>query len=41
MMKNSFRDGTVKDYWRKIDSDKRFSQEFREFINKKIMTDLI
>lgn len=41
MIKNSFRDGTVKDYWEKINQDGRFSQEFREFINKKIMSDLI
>ncbi len=40
MIKNSFRDGTVKDYWKKITEDGRFSHEFREFINKKILTDL-
>jgi hypothetical protein len=40
MIKNSFRDGTVKDYWSKINQDGRFSHEFRDFINKKIIGDL-
>jgi len=40
IIKNSFRDGTVKGYWKKIDENCRFSNEFRDFINKKILTDL-
>lgn len=40
IIKNSFRDGTVKEYWKKIDEDGRFSREFRDFVNKKILVDL-
>jgi len=40
IIRNSFRDGTVKDYWKKIGEDGRFSHEFRDFINKKILADL-
>ena len=35
IIRNRFHNCTVKDYWKKIDEDGRFSQEFRDFINKK------
>lgn len=37
MMRDSFRDGTIGTYWKKINADNRFSSDFREFINNTII----
>ena len=37
MMKSSFREGTIGEYWKKINTESRFSSEFRHFINNTII----
>ncbi len=37
MMRSSFRDGTIGDYWKKFNADSRFSPGFREFVNSVII----
>ncbi|HJU13704.1 MAG TPA: hypothetical protein VJ792_04540 [Candidatus Nitrosotalea sp.] len=37
IMRNSFRDGTIGEYWKKFNVDSRFSPDFREFINNTII----
>ena len=37
MMRTSFRDGTIGEYWKKLNADNRFSPEFRDFINTVII----
>lgn len=37
MMKSSFRDGTIGQYWKKFNADSRFSSDFRHFINNTII----
>lgn len=38
MMRDSFRNGTIGTYWKKINADNRFSSDFRYFINNTIIT---
>lgn len=35
-MKNCFQQGTIKEYWRNIESEKWFDPDFQNFINKEI-----
>lgn len=37
MMRSSFRDGTIGEYWEKFSGDNRFGYDFRDFINKSIL----
>lgn len=38
MMKSSFREGIIGEYWKKISSESRFSSDFRHFINNSIIS---
>ena len=37
IMRSSFRDGTIVEYWEKIKANNRFSSDFRHFINNTIL----
>jgi len=37
-MKNCFQQGTIKEHWRNIESEKWFDPDFQNFINKEIAT---
>ncbi len=37
MMRDSFRDGIIGTYWKKINADNRFNSDFRYFINNTII----
>lgn len=37
IMRNSFRDGTIGEYWKRFSTDNRFSPDFRDFINNMII----
>lgn len=37
MMKSSFREGIIGDYWKKLSAESRFSSDFRHFINNTII----
>lgn len=37
MMRSSFQDGTLVEYWEKIKTNNRFSSDFRHFINNTIL----
>ena len=36
-MKNCFQQGTIKEHWRRIESEKWFDPSFQNFINKELM----